>query len=46
MFKKHIAKVLYWRAKALHSLGDKSLAISDLQEASGLEPQDQVRALI
>ena len=46
MLKKHIAKILYWRAKSLYSLGEKSFAIADLQEALGLEPQDQVNFLV
>jgi hypothetical protein len=46
MLKKHIAKILYWRAKSLHSLGEKSFAILDLQEAFELEPQDQVRLFV
>jgi hypothetical protein len=42
MFRQQIAKILFWRSKAFHSLGQSSFALSDIREASELQPTDQV----
>lgn len=42
MFNNLIAKILYWRSKALNSLGENEYAWNDIQDAYSLQSNDKV----
>lgn len=42
MFNNLIVKILYWRSKALNSLGENEYAWNDIQDAYSLQSNDKV----